>query len=67
MKNAPKKQSRRIVRLFFGGMARTFDLFGAIHETTERRSSRLSDYEAMRKDWENIGKDMRRVLNGYGR
>lgn len=62
MKNIPKNQSRHNVKVFFSGVARTFDLFGAIHETAERRSSRLSDYEAMRKDWENIGKDMRKVL-----
>ena len=55
------------VRTLINGMARSFDVFGSFHETANRRScSNLSDYERMRKDWENIGKDMRKAISSYG-
>ena len=58
---------KQAVRKLVDGMARSFDVFGSFHETTDRRScSNLSDYERMRKDWENIGKDMRKAISGYG-
>lgn len=51
---------------FIKGYSRIFDLFGVTREYTPPRTPE-DDYRAMQSDWNNVGMDLRKALNRYGR
>lgn len=53
-------------RNFVKGYSRVLDLFSATHEYAPPKTPE-DDCKAMRSDWNNVGMDLRKALNHYGK
>lgn len=51
---------------FVKGYSRVLDLFGATHKYALPRTPK-DDYKAMRSDWNNVGMDLEKAFNRYGK
>lgn len=50
---------------FVRGMARVFDLFGALNNYNTSESSKQADSKAIYSDWISVGNDLRNVFGKY--
>ena len=50
----------RISKSFLRGVRRTFDLYGTTKEWPDLSNSKQKDYRALRGDWDNVGKTIRK-------
>lgn len=47
---------------FLEGMARVADISGTLQVYNESPTPELSDYRALRSDWQQVGEDMQRAM-----
>lgn len=55
----------KISNSFLKGYIRALDLTGNTKEWPNVSDDRIKDYEALRSDWENVGKTIRRETRGF--
>ena len=55
------------VRYFFAGMGRAIDIFSTYNNgcSNANKDGHDLDMEAIRLDWENVGRDIRRAMVSY--
>lgn len=52
----------RFLSYILYGAARSFDLFGTIRDPRVERIRKRSDAEALRSDWEAVGRDLQSAI-----
>lgn len=55
---------KKVTKAFLGGYARALDLTGT-KEWPSISGSRTKDYEALRSDWDNVGKAIWKETRSY--
>lgn len=50
---------------FLRGYLRTLDLFGVTKEWPDITNDRTKDFEALRSDWDNVGRTIRRETRNF--
>lgn len=56
---------KRKINAFLEGMARVLDIFGTFNNLKTHPIIRRDDNEAIRKDWETVGKDLWNAMSEY--
>jgi len=55
------------VKSFLKGAARTVDLFGQLDQAKYKTTEKNTDQEAIRRDWQAVGKDIASAVQTYER